>query len=62
MIYISSKSYGKWEEIFQYHIIAAAILDRILHHCKTVNIKGKVISLKNVGSMVWRLCRSRDCF
>ena len=28
------------------HVIAAAILDRILHHCTTINIKGESYRLK----------------
>jgi DNA replication protein DnaC len=38
-IFTSNKSFGDWGEIFQDHVIAAAILDRILHHCITMNIK-----------------------
>lgn len=46
MIFTSNKSYGEWGEIFHDHVIAAAILDRILHHCTTVNIKGESYRLK----------------
>jgi len=46
MIFTSNKSYGEWGEIFNDHVIAAAILDRILHHCTTVNIKGESYRLK----------------
>ncbi|HJH31163.1 MAG TPA: hypothetical protein C5S50_03025 [Methanosarcinaceae archaeon] len=38
MIFTSNKSYG---EIFHDNVIAAAILDRTLHHCTTINIKGE---------------------
>jgi hypothetical protein len=34
-------------DIFKDHVIAAAILDRILHHCATVNIKGDSYRLKD---------------
>jgi DNA replication protein DnaC len=27
-------------EIFKDHVIAAALLARILHHCTTINLKG----------------------
>ena len=40
IIFTSNKSYSKWGEIFQDTIIATAFLDRLLHHCTTVNIKG----------------------
>ena len=45
--FTSNKSYGKWGEIFKDHVIAAAILDRILYHCTTVNIKGDSYRLKD---------------
>ena len=45
-IFTSNKSYGEWGEIFHDHVIAAAMLDRILHHCTTVNIKGESYRLK----------------
>lgn len=46
IILTSNKSYGEWGEIFKDHIIAAAVLDRILHHCTTINIKGESYRLK----------------
>ena len=46
MIFTSNMSYGEWGEIFHDHVIAAAILDRILHHCTTINIKGESYRLK----------------
>lgn len=45
-IFTSNKSYGEWGEIFHDHVIAAAVLDRILHHCTTINIKGESYRLK----------------
>ena len=45
-IFTSNKSYGEWGEIFKDHVIAAAVLDRILHHCMTINIKGDSYRLK----------------
>jgi len=41
-----NKSYGEWGEIFGDHVITAAVLDRILHHCTTINIKGDSYRLK----------------
>lgn len=46
-MFTSNKSYGEWGEIFLDRVIAAAILDRILHHCTTVNIKGNSYRLKD---------------
>lgn len=47
MIFTSNKSYGEWGQVFQDQVIAAAVLDRILHHCTTVNIKGESYRLKD---------------
>ncbi|NJD54510.1 MAG: AAA family ATPase [Candidatus Methanoperedens sp.] len=46
-IFTSNKSYGEWGEIFHDQVIAAALLDRILHHCTTINIKGESYRLKD---------------
>jgi len=46
-IFTSNKSYGEWGEIFHDQVIAAAMLDRILHHCTTINIKGESYRLKD---------------
>ena len=45
-IFTSNKSFGEWGDIFKDHVIASAILDRILHHCVTVNIKGDSYRIK----------------
>lgn len=45
-IFTSNKSFGEWGDIFRDNVIASAILDRILHHCTTVNIKGDSYRLK----------------
>jgi DNA replication protein DnaC len=45
MILTSNQSFGSWGEVFD-RVIAAAILDRILHHAITVNIRGNSYRLK----------------
>lgn len=45
-ILISNRSFSQWNEIFGDTVIATAILDRILHHSTTVNIKGNSYRLK----------------
>lgn len=45
-IMTSNKSFGEWEEIFGDPVIATAILDRLLHHCHVVSIKGNSYRLK----------------
>jgi DNA replication protein DnaC len=46
IILTSNKSYGEWGTIFGDPIIATAILDRLLHHSTTVNIRGESYRLK----------------
>ena len=46
-IFTSNKSFGEWGEIFKDQVIAAAILDRILHHCTTMNIRGESFRMKD---------------
>ena len=43
----SNKSYGDWGSIFGDPIIATAILDRLLHHSTTINIRGESYRLKD---------------
>ena len=45
-IITSNKSFSEWERLFDDPIIATAILDRLLHHCHVVNIKGNSYRLK----------------
>jgi DNA replication protein DnaC len=46
IILTSNKSYGDWGTIFGDPIIATAILDRLLHHSMTINIRGESYRLK----------------
>jgi len=47
IILTSNKSYGDWGSIFGDAIIATAILDRLLHHSTTINIRGESYRLKD---------------
>jgi DNA replication protein DnaC len=47
IILTSNKSYGDWGSIFGDQIIATAILDRLLHHSSTINIRGESYRLKD---------------
>lgn len=47
IILTSNKSYGDWDSIFGDQIIATAILDRLLHHSTTINIRGESYRLKD---------------
>jgi DNA replication protein DnaC len=45
-IITSNKSFADWQELFADQVIATAILDRLLHHCRVINIKGHSYRLK----------------
>jgi len=45
-IIASNKSFVDWGEIFNDQVLATAILDRLLHHCTTLNIKGESYRMK----------------
>jgi DNA replication protein DnaC len=42
----TNKTFSQWNEIFAEVTIASAILDRVLHHCTVINIKGDSYRLK----------------
>jgi DNA replication protein DnaC len=46
IIITSNQSLGAWGEVFGDTVIASAILDRLLHHSITINIKGESFRLK----------------
>ncbi|EEC8220474.1 ATP-binding protein, partial [Escherichia coli] len=41
IILTSNKGFADWGEMFGEHVLATAILDRLLHHSTTLNIKGE---------------------
>jgi len=46
IIVTSNKSYGEWGDIFADQVLAAAILDRLLHFSTTLNIRGQSYRLR----------------
>jgi DNA replication protein DnaC len=46
MVLTSNQSFGAWGEVFGDRVIATAILDRLLHHAVTINIRGNSYRLK----------------
>lgn len=46
IILTSNKSYGSWGDVFGNNVVATAILDRLLHHSTTINIKGDSYRIK----------------
>jgi DNA replication protein DnaC len=47
LIVTSNKSFTDWGEVFNDHVLATAILDRLLHHAVTINIKGESYRLRD---------------
>lgn len=51
-IFTSNKAFSSWNEVFSDITIASAILDRILHHCQVISIKGESYRLKERKEMM----------
>lgn len=47
LIVTSNKSFLDWGDMFNDPVLATAILDRLLHHSTTLNIKGESYRLKD---------------
>jgi len=47
MILTSNQGFGSWDDVFGDRVIATAILDRLLHHAITINIRGNSYRLKD---------------
>ena len=45
-IFTSNKTFSQWNDIFADVTIASAILDRVLHRCTVIHIKGERYRLK----------------
>ncbi|MGH2782363.1 MAG: IS21-like element helper ATPase IstB [Thermoleophilaceae bacterium] len=46
-IVTSNKSFGQWDQIFPDPVLATALLDRLLHHATTINIRGESYRLRH---------------
>lgn len=46
LILTSNQTYSNWGEVFGDHVLATAILDRLLHHSVSIHIKGESYRLK----------------
>lgn len=63
-ILTSNKSFMDWGEVFGDQVIATAILDRLLHHSTTLNIKGESYRLKDkrkAGLVPGTTAQQEDC-
>src|SRR5690606_12107708 len=55
----SNKSFEEWGTIFGDEVMAAALIDRLLHHCHVVSIRGNSYRLKNQRGL-WRSPETED--
>lgn len=53
----SNKSFEEWGEIFGDEVMAAALIDRLLHHCHIVNIRGNSYRMRR-HSELWQQLHS----
>jgi DNA replication protein DnaC len=49
----SNKSFEEWGEVFGDEVMAVALIDRILHHCHIVNIRGNSYRMRE-HTELWR--------
>jgi DNA replication protein DnaC len=47
MIVTSNKPFGRWGEVFGDDVVAAAMIDRLVHHAEVVSLKGDSYRLRN---------------
>jgi DNA replication protein DnaC len=47
LIVTSNKPFGRWGEVFGDDVVAAAMIDRLVHHAEVVALKGDSYRLKN---------------
>jgi DNA replication protein DnaC len=55
----SNKSFEEWGEIFGDEVMAAALIDRLLHHCHIVNIRGNSFRMR-AHSDLWKQLHHLD--
>ena len=54
-ILTSNKGFEDWGEIFGDEVMAAALIDRLVHHCHIVNIRGNSYRLRQHADLARRL-------
>ena len=47
LIVTSNKTFGRWGEVFGDDVVAAAMIDRLVHHAEVINLKGDSYRLRN---------------
>lgn len=47
LIVTSNKPFGRWGEVFGDDVVAAAMIDRLVHHAEVINLRGDSYRLKD---------------
>ena len=47
LIVTSNKPFGRWGEVFGDDVVAAAMIDRLVHHAEVLSMKGDSYRLKD---------------
>ena len=47
LIVTSNKAFGRWGEVFGDEVVAAAMIDRLVHHAEVIALKGDSYRLKD---------------
>lgn len=47
LIVTSNKPFGRWGEVFGDDVVAAAMIDRLVHHAEVISLKGDSYRLKD---------------
>ena len=56
----SNKSFEEWGEIFGDEVMASALIDRLVHHCHIVNIRGNSYRMKHHAALAAALRHEPD--
>ena len=49
LILTSNLPFARWGEVFGDQVVAAAMIDRIVHHAEVITLKGSSYRLRNSG-------------
>lgn len=59
MILTSNRGFAEWGEVFGDHVVATALLDRLLHHAIVIQIEGSSYRLRQHANLVPENVRAR---
>ncbi len=59
MILTSNRGFGEWDQVFGDTVVAAALLDRLLHHATVVQIEGSSYRLRQHADLIPEAMRTR---